>query len=42
MLTEVLYAFIKSRSFLLRKSNVSDKSRTENQNIHFILKNVFF
>jgi len=39
---EFLYTFvIISRSFLLRMRNVSDKSCTENQNIHFV-SNIFF
>jgi len=34
--------FIISRSFLLRMSNISDKSCRENQNTHFAFGNVFF
>jgi len=35
------FFFIISRSFLLRMKNVADRNRTENQNTHFILNNVF-
>ena len=31
-----------SPSVLLRMRNVSDKGRTENQNAHFVLSNIFF
>ena len=33
---------IKSRSFLLRMRNVSDRSYRETQNTHFVISNIFF
>ena len=34
--------FIISLSFLLKMKNISDKSRRENRNLHFVFNNFFF
>jgi hypothetical protein len=36
------HSFITSRSFLLRKRNVSHRCCRENQNTHFVVSNCFF